>query len=55
MNLALHFLCIYRLDFHLKKKILPSNFENILWNNKFLKVPLVEIIFYKNQDGICFL
>jgi hypothetical protein len=46
MNSALHFLHIYRLDFH---------FEKILWSNKFLKVPLVEIIFYENQDGICFL
>jgi hypothetical protein len=35
---------------------LPSNFEKILWNNKFLRYPLVEIILYnKNQDGICFL
>jgi hypothetical protein len=55
MNLALHFLHIWRLDFHLKKKILPSNFEKILWSNKFLKVPLVEIVFYESQDGICFL
>jgi hypothetical protein len=23
----------------LKKKILPSNLEKLLWNNKFLKVP----------------
>jgi hypothetical protein len=44
MDSALHFLHIYRLDFHLKKNILPSNFEKILWSNKFLKV-----------DGICFL
>jgi hypothetical protein len=40
MNSALHFLHIYRSDFYLKKKILPSNFEKILWSNKFLKVPL---------------
>jgi hypothetical protein len=39
MNSALHFLHIYRLDFHLKKNILPSKFEKILWSNKFLKVP----------------
>jgi hypothetical protein len=39
MNSTLHFLHIYRLDFHLKKKILPSNFEKFLWSNKFLKVP----------------
>jgi hypothetical protein len=39
MDLALHFLDMYHLDFHLKKNILPSNFEKILWNNKFLKVP----------------
>jgi hypothetical protein len=25
--------------FHLKKKILPSNFEKIIWSNKFPKVP----------------
>jgi hypothetical protein len=54
MNSALHSLYIYLFNFHLKKKILPSNFEKILWDNKFLKVPLVEIIFYENQDGICF-
>jgi hypothetical protein len=40
MNSALHFLHIYRLDFYLKKNILPSNFEKIPWSNKFLKVPL---------------
>jgi hypothetical protein len=39
MNSTLHFLHIHRLDFHLKKKILPSNFEKILLSNKFLKVP----------------
>jgi hypothetical protein len=55
MNLVFHFLRIYHLDFYLKKKILPSNFEKILWSNKFLKVPLVKIIFYENQDGISFL
>jgi hypothetical protein len=55
MNSALHFLHISRLDFHLKKKILPSIFEKILWNNKSFKVPLEEIIFYENQNGICFL
>jgi hypothetical protein len=38
MNSALHILHIYRLDFHLKKKILASNFEKILWSNKFFKV-----------------
>jgi hypothetical protein len=43
MNLALHFLHIYHLDLHLKKKILPSNVEKILLNNKFLKVPFLEI------------
>jgi hypothetical protein len=55
MNSTLHFLHIYCLDLHLKKKILPSNFEKNLWSNKFLKVPLVEVIFYENQDGIYFL
>jgi hypothetical protein len=38
-NLALHFLHFYLLNFHMKKNILPSNFEKILWSNKFLKVP----------------
>jgi hypothetical protein len=52
MNSTFHFLHIYYLDFHLKNKILPSNFEKILWSNKFLKVPLVEFFFCKNQDGI---
>jgi hypothetical protein len=37
MNSALHILHIYRLDFHLKKKILPSIFEKILWSNKSFK------------------
>jgi hypothetical protein len=55
MNSALHILHIYRLDFHVKKKILPSIFEKILWSNKSFKVPLVEVIFYENQDGNCFL
>jgi hypothetical protein len=53
MNSVLHFFHIYNLDFYLKIKILPSNFEKILWSNKFLKV-LVKIIFYENQDGIFF-
>jgi hypothetical protein len=52
MNSTLHILHIYHLDFHLKKKILPSIFEKILWSNKSFKVPLVEIIFYENEDGI---
>jgi hypothetical protein len=47
MNSSLHFLHIYYLDFHLKKNFLPSNFEKILWNNKFLKVPLVELFSMK--------
>jgi hypothetical protein len=53
MNSTLHFLYIYHLDFSLKKKILPSYFEKIQWSNKFLKVPPLEIILYKNQYGIC--
>jgi hypothetical protein len=54
MNSALHFLHIYCLDFHLKKKILPSNFEKILWSNKFLKVTLIETIFYENKTAFAF-
>jgi hypothetical protein len=38
MNSAIHSLHINHLDFYLKKNILPSNFEKILWSNKFLKV-----------------
>jgi hypothetical protein len=38
MDLALHFLDMYHSDFHLRKNVLPSNFENILCSNKFLKV-----------------
>jgi hypothetical protein len=41
-------------EFHLKKKMLPSNSEKILWSNKFLKYSLVEFISYENQDGLCF-
>jgi hypothetical protein len=55
MNSALYFLHIYCLDFHLKKNILPSNFEKILWSNNFLKVPPCRNYFYENQDGFCFL
>jgi hypothetical protein len=55
MNLALHFLHIYRLDFHLKKSILPSNLRRFYGGISFSRYPIVEIIFYKNQDGICFL
>jgi hypothetical protein len=48
MDLALHFLHINRLDFHLKKKILPSSFEKLLWSNNFIayvlnaRQPLIE-------------
>jgi hypothetical protein len=38
MDSTLYFLHIYRLDSQLKKNILPSNFEKILWSSKFLKV-----------------
>jgi hypothetical protein len=54
MNSILHFLHIYRLDFHLKNKILPSNFEKILWCNKFLKVPPCRNYFLWKSYGICF-
>jgi hypothetical protein len=46
MNLVHHFLHIYHLAFHLKKFYLPSNFEKILWSNKFLKVPRVEFFIF---------
>jgi hypothetical protein len=49
MNLVLHFLYIYRLDFHLKKNILPSNFETMLWSNKFLKLPHCRTYFLRKS------
>jgi hypothetical protein len=50
-----HSLYICCLDFHMKKKFSPSNSNKILWSNKFLKITLVEIILFENQDGIYFL
>jgi hypothetical protein len=49
MNSALHFLHIYRLDFHLKEKILLSIFEKIPWSNKFLQSPILEIFHAMNS------
>jgi hypothetical protein len=49
MNLALHTLHIYRLDFHLKEKILPSIFEKILGNNKSFKVRPCRNYFLRNS------
>jgi hypothetical protein len=37
---------IYRLNFHLKNNFLPSNFENILLSNNFLKVPHCKFLFF---------
>jgi hypothetical protein len=47
MNSTPHFLHIYCLDFHLKNKILCLQ--------GFSRYPLVEVICYENQNGICFL
>jgi hypothetical protein len=55
MNSTCHFFHIYNLDFHLKKIFLPSNFENILWSNKFLKVPPCRNVLKKNRDNLFFL
>jgi hypothetical protein len=57
MNSALHFLHIHCSDFHLKKKILPLNFEKLLWSNKFMKVPPCRNYFLMHllRNGICFL
>jgi hypothetical protein len=55
MNSGLHFLYIYHLDFHLKKKSCLQSlrrFHGVTSSSWYL---LVEIIFYENQDGICFL
>jgi hypothetical protein len=41
--------------FPLEENFLPSNFEEILWSNKFLKGPHVEFYFFENQDGLSFL
>jgi hypothetical protein len=55
MNSALHILHIYHLDFHLKKKSCLQNLRRFYGITSTLRYPLVEIIFYENQDGICFL
>jgi hypothetical protein len=55
MNMALHFLHIYSLNFHLKKKFLPSNFEKILWGNKFLELPHCRNDFLWKSRWHCFL
>ena len=43
--LWIHFLHIYSLVFYLKKISLPSKFEKILWNNKFLKIFTCRVMF----------
>jgi hypothetical protein len=55
MNSTRYFLHVYYLDFYFKKIFLPSNFEKILWSNKFLKVPPCRNCLFKNQDNLCFL
>jgi hypothetical protein len=55
MNSALHFLHIYSLDFHLKKKTCLQTLRRFYGVTSFSRYPLIEIIFYENQDVICFL
>jgi hypothetical protein len=56
MNLALHILHIYRLDFDLKeKKSCHQTLRRFHGITSFLRYPLVEITLYKNQDDIFFL
>jgi hypothetical protein len=55
MNSALHFLHIYHLNFHLKKESCLQTLRRFYGVTSFSRYPLVEIIFYENQDGICFL
>jgi hypothetical protein len=52
MNRVRYFLYIFSLEFLLKEKFLPSNFEKILWNNKLIMVPLVD--FKKNKIKMTF-
>ena len=50
INSTLHFLHMYHSDFHLKKKILYSKFEKILWSNKFLEVfPCINYFLWKSR------
>jgi hypothetical protein len=56
MNSVLHFLHIYCLDFYYKKKkSCLKTLRRFYGVTSFSRYLLVEIIFYKNQDGICFL
>jgi hypothetical protein len=55
MNSPLHFLHIYYLDFHLKTKSYLQSLKRFYVVTSFSRHPLVEIKFYENQDGICFL
>jgi hypothetical protein len=55
MNLALHSLYIYHLDFHLKERSFPQTLKRFYGVTSFSRYFLIEIILYKNQDGICFL
>jgi hypothetical protein len=55
MNSALCYLPIYCLDFHLKKKSCLQTLKRFYGITSFPRYPLLEIIFYENQDGLCFL
>jgi hypothetical protein len=55
MNSTLHFLHIYRLVFHLKKKSYLQTLKRFYGVTTFSRYPLVEIVLYVNQDGIFFL
>jgi hypothetical protein len=43
------------LDFHLKKKSCLQTLKRFYGITSFSRYPLVKIILYENQDGICFL
>jgi hypothetical protein len=55
MDSTLHFLYIYHLYFHLKKKKILQALRLFYGVTSFSMYSLVEIIFHENQDGICFL
>jgi hypothetical protein len=55
MNSVLHFLHIYYFNFHWRKNSCLQTLKRFFGVTGFSRYPLVEIILYDNQDGICFL
>jgi hypothetical protein len=49
MNATRYLFHIYHLDFPLDEIFFPSNYEKILWNNKFSNYPRIEC-FFKNKS-----